>query len=67
MDAVEALTNAVVGLAVSWGVTFWALPLWGLAPTAGQAASITAMYFGLSFVRGWIVRAMFRRAGENRC
>ena len=38
ISAVEALTNAVVGLLVSWGVTYWCLPFWGLAPSAGSGA-----------------------------
>ena len=61
MDALEAFCNATIGLAVSWAVTFYALPLWGLTPSASASAGITAMYFAISFARSWAIRAAFRR------
>jgi len=57
----EALTNAAVGLVVSWAVTFWALPMWGLEPSATDAAWITGLYFAVSFARSFIIREAFRR------
>jgi hypothetical protein len=62
MSAIEALTNAAVGLVVSWAITFLALPLWGLQPSAMQAGGITGMYFVVSFLRAWLIRECFRRA-----
>lgn len=62
LSAFEALCNAVIGLAVSWAVTFYALPLWGLTPSASASAGITALYFVVSFVRSWAIREIFRRA-----
>ena len=56
LDALEALTNAGIGLLVSWAATLWVL---GYSPA--QSAAITVMFFGLSFTRAWIVRAVFRR------
>jgi O-antigen/teichoic acid export membrane protein len=61
MMALEALCNAVVGLVVSWAATFLLLPLWGLHPTGGQSAGITAMFFCMSFVRSYALRAFFSR------
>lgn len=55
-DALEALTNATIGLAVSWAATFFVL---GYSPA--QSIAITAMFFGLSFSRAWVIRAAFRR------
>ena len=60
-SAIEAFTNAVIGLAVSWAVTFFALPLWGMEPSVADAGAITAMYFLLSFARSWVLREVFRR------
>ena len=60
MDAIEALTNAAIGLVVSWAAT-----LFVLGYTATQSAAITAMFFGLSFARAWIIRAAFRRLGRG--
>ena len=57
MDATEALANAVIGLVVSWTAT-----LFVLGYTPAQSAAITLMFFGLSFTRSWVLRALFRRA-----
>ena len=56
IDAIEAFTNASIGLLVSWAATFWVLGY-----SASSSAAITAMFFGLSFTRAWVLRAMFRR------
>lgn len=61
ISVIEAWTNATVGLAASWVVTLYALPLWGLEPTAGQAGGITAFYFGVSFLRALAIREAFRK------
>ena len=61
MSALEALCNAAAGLVVSWLVTYYALPLWGLAPSASASAGITATYFCVSFLRAWAIREVFRR------
>ena len=55
MDAVEALANAAIGLIVSWLAT-WLV----LGYSAASSMGITAMFFGLSFTRSWILRAIFR-------
>ena len=56
MDAIEALTNAIVGLVVSWVAT------WGiLGYRPAEAVAVTLMFFGLSFVRAWVLRRLFRR------
>jgi len=61
MNALEALTNATIGFAISWAATYWLLPLWGFEPAASQAFSITAMFFTISFARAWALRVLFRR------
>lgn len=60
MDAIEALANAVVGFLVSWAATWGLL---GYSPAG--AAGVTAMFFGLSFARGWVLRRLFRRMGNG--
>jgi len=60
MDAIEAMTNAAVGLVVSWLATLLVL---GYSPA--QSAAITAMFFGLSFTRAWVIRAAFRRLANG--
>ncbi len=61
MIATEALCNAVIGLLVSWAVTFFLLPFWGLTPSAGQSAGITLVYFGISFTRSYVLRRAFAK------
>jgi hypothetical protein len=59
-SAIEAMCNAIIGIAVSWAVTFYALPLWGFTPSASASVGITGMYFVISFARSWIIREAFR-------
>jgi len=61
-DTLEALTNAAVGLCISWAATYWLLPLWGLTPSHTQSAGITAMFFTTSFARSLVLRRLFRLA-----
>ncbi len=65
LSVIEALANAVIGLLVSWAVTFGLLPLWGYYPSAAESAGITAMYFFISFARSWVIREVFRRVSNN--
>ena len=55
MDAIEALANALIGIALSWAATFYVLGY-----TASGSAAVTAMFFGLSFARSWVLRRLFR-------
>ena len=63
MSFIEAKANAIVGLAVSWAFTFFALPLFGFEPSAADATVITACYFLLSVARGYVIRRVFVRLG----
>lgn len=55
MDALEAFANAGIGLVVSWTATWLVL---GYSPAS--SAAVTGMFFGLSFTRAWLIRAIFR-------
>lgn len=61
MTALETFISTAIGFAVSWALTFWVLPLWGFAPSHGQALGITLVYTVASFIRGYAVRAFFQR------
>jgi len=54
-DILEAILNAAIGLIVSWLATWLVL---GYSPAS--SAGVTAMFFGLSFTRAWIIRGIFR-------
>lgn len=61
ISVAEALINAVIGLLVSWAVTYLALPMWNLSPSPTDAAGITALFFVISFIRAFVIRELFRR------
>ena len=54
MTALEAIANAAIGFIVSWLATLFVL---GYSPA--DSASITAMFFGLSFLRSYALRRLF--------
>jgi len=55
IDATEALANALIGLAISWAATYFILGY-----SAAGSVGVTAMFFGLSFTRAFILRRIFR-------
>lgn len=55
LDATEAVANAVIGLIVSWAATFFILGY-----SASGSFAVTAMFFGLSFTRSYVLRRVFR-------
>jgi hypothetical protein len=56
LSLAEAITNATLGLIVSWLIT-WAV----LGFTPEQSVGITLLFFAVSTVRSFIVREAFRR------
>lgn len=56
LSLAEAITNATLGLIVSWLIT-WAV----LGFTPAQSAGITLLFFAVSTVRAFAVREIFRR------
>jgi len=59
MSFIEAKTNAIIGLMVSWLFTYLCLPFFGLEPTPWAATWITLSYFVLSLARSYILRRVF--------
>lgn len=60
MDALEAVTNACVGLAVSFLAVRYVFPLWGWEVTHAQAVGVTGMFWALSAARTYVLRKVFR-------
>ena len=60
----ESFANLGVGIVVSWLITFWALPWWGLEPSVGQAVEITLVYTAASVARCYALRRAFNARGE---
>lgn len=62
LSFIEAKTNAVLGLVISWLFTYYGLPyIIGTEPTTQEASIITLSYFLLSLGRGYFVRRFFER------
>lgn len=61
MSALEALCNAVIGLVVSWAATFFVLGY-----SAAGSLGVTAMFFGLSFGRAYVIRRVFMWLSERK-
>ncbi len=59
MSAVESIANVVVGLSISWVVTFTMLPAWGFEPSASAAVEISALFTGISLMRSYVLRRFF--------
>jgi hypothetical protein len=56
MIALEAFTNAAIGLIVSWAATYLVLGY-----SASGSLAVTALFFGLSFTRAYVLRLIFER------
>ena len=54
-DGIEALTNAAIGLVVSWLLTWGWL---GFGPS--ESMGITAVFFCASTTRAYVIRRVFR-------
>jgi hypothetical protein len=52
----EALANATIGFAVSWAATRWVLGY-----SSAESIAVTALFFGLSFTRSYVLRRIFAR------
>jgi hypothetical protein len=63
LSAIEAATQAAVGLPVGWAVCF-SVELLGLS-AAASAALITIIMFLFSTIRGYIVRRSFDKVSRN--
>ena len=61
MSALEAFCNAAIGLLISWAVTFFLLPLWGLTPSAGQSAGHHLGISGSALRDPYVLRRAFAK------
>ncbi len=60
MIALEAFTNASIGLIVSWAATYFVLGY-----SASGSLAVTALFFALSFTRAYVIRRIFRRQSDR--
>jgi len=61
MSAIEAITNVVVGLLVSFGIQLVIYPILDIPVTIGENIIITSVFFVASFLRSYILRRIFNR------
>ncbi|MEQ8257997.1 MAG: hypothetical protein RH980_18280 [Roseovarius confluentis] len=58
-SAIEAVVNVGLGLIINTSVNLAVLPLFGLAPSFGDALGIALVFTGVSVVRSYLVRRVF--------
>lgn len=58
---IEAITNTVVGLGVSFLIQIIIYPTLGIPVTLGQNIIITLVFFVASIIRGYILRRVFTK------
>ena len=66
LSAVEAITNTVSGLVISFIIQIIIYPFLDIEVTLDQNLFITFVFFVASFVRGYFVRRFFNRLKEKR-
>jgi len=60
MDALEAATNAALGLTLSVLAVWAVFPLFGWDVTWESNLAVTGLFFALSWARSYAVRRLFR-------
>lgn len=60
-SALESITNVVIGLITSIVTQMILYPILGIPVTFSQNLIITAVFFVISFVRGYVIRRFFNR------
>lgn len=60
-SVLESATNVIVGLLVSIITQMILYPIMGIPVSFNQNLIITAVFFVLSFVRGYVIRRIFNR------
>lgn len=65
LDVTETLTNTTSGIAISFLVNLYLLPLVGVETTFASAWGITAIFFVVSTARTYALRRIFRWLGDR--
>lgn len=60
-SALESITNVVIGLIMSIVTQMILYPILGIPVTFSQNLIITAVFFVISFIRGYVIRRFFNR------
>jgi hypothetical protein len=58
---IESLTNIIVGLVTSFLIQLAIYPLLNIEVSVNQNLVITAVFFIVSFVRGYVIRRIFNK------
>ena len=61
MSAIEAITNVIVGLILSFCIQLVIYPFLNIPVTINQNIFITFVFFVASFIRGYVLRRVFNK------
>lgn len=62
---IEVITSMTIGVAVSFLITVYILPVWGLYPSLRDAVGMTTLYTSVSMVRAYVIRRIFNWLGDK--
>jgi len=62
---IEAVLNTMFGFGISVAVGYYVYPLFGWNASLTDVSTLTAIFTGLSILRGYIVRRIFNWAHER--
>lgn len=60
-SALESITNVIIGLIMSIVTQIILYPILGIPVTFNQNLIITAVFFVISFIRGYAIRRFFNK------
>ena len=60
-SALEVVANLLTGIVISWLLTFYVLPVFGLHPSVSEASFITLIFTVASIIRSYTLRRLFNR------
>lgn len=58
---IEVIVNLITGITISWLLTFFILPVFGLHPSVTEASYITLIFTVASIIRQYVLRRLFNR------
>ena len=61
LSVIESITNIIIGLVTSFLIQLIIYPLLNIKVSINQNILITAVFFIVSFIRGYLIRRLFNK------
>lgn len=66
MSIIESVTNTVIGLITSFYIQYLVFPFFGIHVSTETNLKITAVFFVISFARGYGIRRIFNEINNHK-